>query len=337
MNIVLAVGLLTGLFMYGTRVPEYVTGEATIGIVEPNSPASLLDIRPDDKILAIDGRQNPTWQEIETRIGTNPGIPLPIVLERNGERIEKTITPSPQGPSDTGYAGILPKIRSGTIVQSVIDDLPAKNAGIQAGDEFVKVKDIDLRRSGYTPQEAIQQVQDATFPITVLRDGQEKEVQVSPVIQDGQRKIGVYFVIPTVLIKLGMVDAFSKSLETNKQYAFLIFEVLGKLFKREASLKQLDGPIGIVRISGQAMDQGFATLIMLMALISLNLGVMNALPIPILDGGVMLLLIVESLMGRDLSMNVKERIVQVSFVFLLTVIAVVLYNDVVKWASQSTP
>ena len=337
MNVLLAVVLLTGLFMYGTRVPEYVTGEATVGIVEPNSPAFQEDIRPDDKILAIDGRQNPSWQEIETRVGTNPGIPLPIVLDRKGERLEKTITPSPQGPSDTGYSGIVPKIRSGTVVQSVIEDSPAKAAGILAGDEFIKVKDIDLRRSGYTPQEAIQQVQDETFPITVLRQGSPTEVQVTPMVQDGQRKIGVYFIIPTVLIKLGLVDAFSKSIETNKQYAFLIFEVLGKLFKREASLKQLDGPIGIVRISGQAMDQGLATLIMLMALISLNLGVMNALPIPILDGGVMLLLIVESLMGRDLSMNVKERIVQVSFVFLLTVIAVVLYNDVVKWASQSTP
>jgi regulator of sigma E protease len=95
-------------------------------------------------------------------------------------------------------------------------------------------------------------------------------------------------------------------------------------------MRSLDGPIGIIRVSGQMFREGFAPLVMLMALISLNLGIINLLPIPILDGGVMLLLAIEGLMRQDLSLAVKERIVQVSFVFLLAVIAVVIYNDVVK-------
>ena len=115
------------------------------------------------------------------------------------------------------------------------------------------------------------------------------------------------------------------------------FQVKGKLFKREASLKQLDGPIGIVRVSGQAFDLGLATLISLMAVISLNLGLLNALPIPILDGGVMTLLLIEGIMGRDLSMRIKERIVQVSFVFLLMLTVFVLYNDVLKLIPPSQP
>jgi regulator of sigma E protease len=116
----------------------------------------------------------------------------------------------------------------------------------------------------------------------------------------------------------------------NAENAALIFQVLGKLFKREASLKQLDGPIGIVRASGQAADVGLAALITLTAAISLNLGLVNLLPIPILDGGVMLLLLIEFVMGRDLSLRIKERIVQVSMVFLLLMMVVVLYNDVLK-------
>ena len=110
----------------------------------------------------------------------------------------------------------------------------------------------------------------------------------------------------------------------------MIFQVLGKLVTGKLSMKSVEGPIGIIHVAGQSYEAGFAQLLMLMAMISLNLGVMNLLPIPILDGGVMLLLIVEGLMGHDLSLAMKERIVQFGFVFLVLLTAVVLYNDVVK-------
>jgi regulator of sigma E protease len=141
------------------------------------------------------------------------------------------------------------------------------------------------------------------------------------------------------MIKLGFVAAFQRSVKTNTTNGMLIFEVLGKLFKREASMRSLDGPIGIVRVSGQAFQAGFTTLISLMALISLNLGILNLLPIPILDGGVMLLLTVEGVIRQDLSLAIKERIVQFSLVFLLLLTAFVLYNDIVKLlpSSQLSP
>jgi regulator of sigma E protease len=147
---------------------------------------------------------------------------------------------------------------------------------------------------------------------------------------NGQRVMGINLGVPTVTIELGPADAFRRSLEVNGDNAMLIFEILGRLIKRETSMRSLDGPIGIIRVSGQMLEEGIRPLISLMALISLNLGIINLLPIPILDGGVMLLLAIEGLMRQDLSLAVKERIVQVSFVFLLAVIAVVIYNDVVK-------
>jgi regulator of sigma E protease len=166
---------------------------------------------------------------------------------------------------------------------------------------------------------------------------QEVELQVSPEMKVGRKMIGIGIQFPSVHVKLGPVDAFKKSLQSNKENAVLIFQVIGRLLRREASLKQLDGPVGIVAVSGQAYQAGFATLLTFMALISLNLGVLNILPIPILDGGVILLLVIESLMGRDLSLRMKERIVQASFVFLLMLTVIVLYNDVVKLLPPTQP
>jgi regulator of sigma E protease len=208
---------------------------------------------------------------------------------------------------------------------------------------------MDLRTSGRTLQQTIQQMSEKSFPITVLRNdnpksvdaaanpAREVELQVTPILRDGRKIIGIGIQYPSVHVKLGVTDAFVKSIQSNKENAVLIFQVIGRLLRREASLKQLDGPVGIVAVSGQAYAAGFATLLTFMALISLNLGVLNILPIPILDGGVILLLIIESLMGRDLSLRMKERIVQASFVFLLMLTVVVLYNDVVKLLPSAQP
>jgi regulator of sigma E protease len=335
MNVILAVGLLTGLYVYGTELPEFMSGMAIVGVVERGSPAEQAGIKSGDQVVALDGKTTPNWQDIQTRVLTSAGREIPITVQRQGQRVETTVTPIRKGSEEAGFVGMGPLIR--TIVGAVNTGSPAAMAGMQAGDEIIRVNGIDLRTNGKSIQETIQTIQEKTFPITVLRQGQEVDLQVSPVTQGGRKMIGIQIQWPTTMIKLGLADALGKSVQTNIESATLIFQVLGRLFKREASMKQLDGPIGIIRVSGQALEQGFSTLLTLMALISLNLGVLNVLPIPILDGGVMLLLIVESLMRRDLSLRVKERIVQVSFVFLLMLTVIVLYNDVVKLMPPTQP
>jgi len=299
------------------------------------------------------------------------------------------VTPEKKGREEAGDVGMFPVIR--TIVQDVQPNSPAAKAGVKAGDEIIRVNGIDLRTSGRTLQQTIQQIPEKTFPITVVR-GQnplafrgyplpqdskpgvfsslrngilrlfgrgdasananasaladsgaaagpttEAELQVTPEMRDGHRMIGIGIRFPTLHVKLGAVAAFQKSLSSNKENAALIFQVIGRLLRREASLKQLDGPVGIVAASGEMYQAGFATLLTFMALISLNLGILNILPIPILDGGVILLLVIESLMGRDLSLRMKERIVQASFVFLLMLTVIVIYNDVVKLLPPTQP
>jgi regulator of sigma E protease len=379
MNVFLAIGLIAGLYVYGTDVPEMFIGQAVVGIVEAGSPADKAGLKPGDQIVSLDGKEKADWQAVENDVLTSPGRPLPIVIERAGRRMQLTLTPERRGREEAGYVGMLPVYR--TVVRAVQPNSPAMAAGIKPGDEITKVNGIDLHNNGKTIQQAIQETTEKTFPITILRTENpapvveqpslrdkllrffgrrdaavdatsfppadlnqpsaslRKEIvlDVTPVLRDGRKMIGIDVPFPTVHVKLGLIGALEKSIETNKENAVLIFQVIGRLIKREASLRQLDGPVGIVAVSGQAYEAGFATLLTFMAVISLNLGILNILPIPILDGGVILLLVIESLMGRDLSLRMKERIVQASFVFLLMLTVIVLYNDVVKLLPPSQP
>jgi regulator of sigma E protease len=143
-------------------------------------------------------------------------------------------------------------------------------------------------------------------------------------------RLGVDLQEEMVERRLSLPAAFKQSLETNRKFAVLIFDIVGKMLERKMSPRTLEGPIGIARLSGEAARQGLPELISLMAAISLNLGIFNLFPIPVLDGGVMLLLLIESLLRRDLSLRMKERIVQAGFVFLVLIAVFVIYNDIVK-------
>jgi regulator of sigma E protease len=337
MNLLLAVGLLTGLFMYGTEVPEFSEGEAVIGGVEKGSAGEIAGLQTGDRIVAIAGKDRPNWEEVEARIVTNAGQTIPVAVSRDGKRIETSMTPIKQGKYETGYAGLQPKVRVTNVIGNIVAGSPAQLAGLQPGDEITAVNGVDLKATGRAVSEIIQSLPDKTFPITIARNGETRDVVVSPILQDGRRMIGIGFVLPTIMVKESFSGAFNRAVDKNIEYGTLIFQVLGKLVKRETSMKSVDGPIGIMRATSQFYDAGFGPLLMLMAMISLNLGLMNLLPIPILDGGVMLLLIVEGLMGHDLSLAFKERVIQVSFVFLLTMMVFVLYNDVVKMLPSGQP
>jgi len=337
MNVLLAIGLLTGLFMYGTEVPEFSEGDAIVGGVEMGSAAEAAGIQVGDHIVSIAGKDQPNWEEVEARVLTNAGQTVEVILNRNGKTVETNLTPVKQGKYEQGYAGMQPKIRVTNIVGSIQAGSPAQASGLKARDEIVAVNGINLKASGRGVSDIIQSIPDKTFPISVLRDGKTQEITVTPILHEGRRMIGIGFVFPTIMVKENFGGAISRAIDKNIEFGTLIFQVLRKLITRETSMKSVDGPIGIMKATGDFYEAGFGPLLILMSMISLNLGLMNLLPIPILDGGVMLLLIIEFLMGHDLSLAFKERVVQVSFVFLLTLMVFVLYNDVVKILPSGQP
>jgi regulator of sigma E protease len=170
----------------------------------------------------------------------------------------------------------------------------------------------------------------------LLRNGQRLNFVVKPALtpgapgQEPAYRIGVASV-PLKVVKLNFWDALGRSLSDNKKSSFLILELLQKMAQHKVSMRQVDGPIGIgSAVGAAAREQGWSPLLLITAAISLNLGIMNLLPIPILDGGVILLLFIEGLMQKDISLPIKERIYQAAFVFLVLFAVMVIYNDIVK-------
>jgi regulator of sigma E protease len=329
MNILLAVGLLTGVFMFHYEHPIFSDQPAKIGYVVPNSAAEKAGIQPEDRIVKVGNIDNPTWEDVYPKVILSPNQPVALTIQRGNETLQKTIVPEPVGQEQFGNPGWVPdqpmKI---TFVES---DMPAAKAGLKVGDEIVALNGIPVNSTGDFKRR-LQQTKEKPVEITLLRDGQQKKITVTPSLDSDHSEYRVGFLSePLHVDKLPFAAAFAKSVDQNKKNSFLILELVKKMLQRKVSIKQMEGPIRIAQVSGEAARQdGWSPLLGLMAAISLNLGIFNLFPIPILDGGLILLLLIESLMRRDISQRVKERIYQAAFVCLVLFAGLVIFNDVMK-------
>ncbi len=337
-NIVLALLLLTGLFMIRYERMAFQLEPAVIGYVAERSAAEQAGIRAGDTIVAIDGEETPTWETVRLTEITAALSTVTVTVEREGAKLNLPVAIDLDRTTGVGKAGWseIVAVRLGNTVEG----MPAEGAGIHDGDILVTLNGEKINSPARVP-DLIQQIGGQPIVLEVLRDGQTVSLDVTPVYDESDAanpawRIGVelgakYDRIDT---RLGFVDAWRQSVDQNTKNASLIFGFLAGLIEQRMSPKSLEGPIGIARLSGRAARAGWPQLVMLMAAISLNLGIFNLLPIPILDGGVITLLLMESVMRRDISFAVKERIVQVGLVFILLLFAFVIYNDIVKSLSS---
>jgi regulator of sigma E protease len=334
MNILLAIGLLTFVYMVHYEYPAVLDQPAVIGWVLPDTPAAKAGIQIGDRIARLDGIENPTWKQVDPKEALSPNQPLDVTIERGGKSFDKTIVPEAYGVNQMGYAGWVPKEPSVTVTE-LEKDMPAEKAGIRLGDEILTLDGQPIPAIE-AMIETLKRTQGNPVEITVRRDGQEKTFTMQPVLADvpGQQekryRVGLGS-LPMKVSTLPLAAAFRKSIEQNKEGSLLILDLLQKMIQRKISIRAVEGPIGIGRAAGEAAtEKGWTPLMALTAAISLNLGIFNLLPIPILDGGVILLLFVESIIGRDISLQIKERIYQAAFVFLVLFAVMVIYNDLAK-------
>jgi regulator of sigma E protease len=330
MNILLAVVLLTGVFMVHYEHPIYLDQPAVIGWVMDNSPAAKAGVQPGDRIVRIDGVRNPTWEDVMLQVITSPKQPVNVALQHGNEIVEKNIQPDVDS-DQIGSIGWLPE--QPITVTEIEPNMPAAKAGLKLGDDIVAVNGVPVR-SLFSIIHYLQENGDKPVQVTAVRAGQPIKLMVTPVQTEdsGKKSYRLGFRSDPVQVdQLPFMQALNRSLLENKRYSFLIIDLVHKLVERKVSIKQMEGPIGIGRATGEAARQpGWTPLLGLTAMISLNLGIFNLLPIPILDGGIILLLVIESIIRRDISVRIKERIYQTAFVFLILFFAVVIYNDLMK-------
>jgi len=328
MNILLAIVLLTTVYMVHYEYPAVYDQPPVIGWVLKDTAAAKAGFQVGDRITGIDGIENPSWEQVQLKEALSPGQPLDVQVDRNGKTIDKTVVPEAAGVDQIGYAGWAPK-ESSVIITDLVSGMPADKAGLKEGDQILSVDGKPLPALA-AMIESLKITKDRPIEITVLRNGQEKTFTVQPVLSDKWYRIGIGSMQMKVKT-LPFAEAVQLSLQENRQSGVLILELVKKMVQRKISMRSIEGPIRIGQAAGEAARRkGWTPLMQLTAAISLNLGIFNLLPIPILDGGVIMFLLIEGLMRRDISMNIKERVYQAAFVFLVLFAVMVIYNDLMK-------
>jgi len=332
MNVALAFVLFTFVFLGGVQVEAWQVGPPVVGKIEPDSPAAeQTDLSPGDRVVAVDGEPVTEWRELDLAVLISGGNPMTLTVESpSGEVRQVHLTPAAQGRSDQGYAGILPHVPP--VVAEVEPDSPAAEAGIQPGDRIVAVDGAPVREF-YEVQEILTELPGEAVSLTLERDGRRLEVE--PTLGEraaGGETIGYLGVMREVITRrFGVVGSMGRAVSEMGRQTALVAEILGRIFTGRMSVKTLSGPIEIANYSGAAASTGDPrVLMMFMAVISLQLGLLNLLPIPVLDGGHIAVLALEGVMRRDLSLRAKERLIQVGLVLLVALMAVVITFDVIK-------
>jgi len=334
MNIALAVGLLMVVYMVHYEYPAFLDEPAVVGWIAEDTPAAKAGIQAGDRIVSVNGVQNPTWEQVDPIEYLNPGQPVQFAFQRGNQTFEKSITPEAFGPNEAGMIGWAPQ-QPTLPVTELEAGMPAEKAGVKVGDQIIALDGKPVPALEAMVDE-LRHTKDKPVTLTVMRDGKKLDFSLQPVLADvlnGKEKryrIGISS-IPMKVTTLPMGQAFQRSIEQNKKASLLILELVRKMVQGKISPRSVDGPIRIGQAAGQAAsEKGWMPLLELTAAISLNLGIFNLLPIPILDGGVITLLLIEGVMRRDISLRIKERIYQAAFVFLVLFAAMVIYNDLLK-------
>jgi regulator of sigma E protease len=344
MNILLAVVLLAVVLMQGADVLVYLEQPAAVGVVQPGSPAEKAGIQPGDVITQFGTADIQTWEHLEMAVAARPEREVDVVVVRNSreERFKvrpdlTKLTTRNNATFEVGTIGVMPDIHPS--VTGFVAGKPAESSGLKVGDVILA---IDGERMVFFMQ-ALQTISakpgDKPIVFTVRRDGVEQNITVTPYREGDRSLVGMYMGDARREFKPSPMEAVVMSVRRNIEMSGLILNTLKDLFTGEASPKQLMGPVGIAQLSGESAQAGWIALLALMASISLNLGLLNLMPIPVLDGGHIFIMAIETISRRDFSLAVKEKMLFVGFVLLMTLMVTVIYNDLTRiaWIENLMP
>jgi regulator of sigma E protease len=346
-NFLLALGLMAGFYMLHNEVPLYEDQAIQLDWVMPGSTAANAGLMAGDTVVNFDGQENPTWEQVFEHSmlnlqSENISHSVPVAVQRGGQRVALTLplTDGSNGSKTPDFAldkiGLLPVIQPGPVqVSTVLDNSPASQAGIQAGDLFLSV-DGHAFHGVPTIIAYLQSRKGAPLMVELSRAGKTSTIAVQPRLDPGPDgsawRIGFNGAPPPSRVEqMPFGKAIKASVKFNRENSLLILEVLKRVLTNKMSVSTLSGPIGIAQQTGMAAEMpGWEPKFRVMSAISVNLGILNLLPFPILDGGMILFLLIESVIRRDVNMAVKERVYQVAFVLILVFFAYIMFNDISK-------
>jgi regulator of sigma E protease len=339
MNLLLAFVLTAVVLYQGAEKAAYEDQPVVVGTVTASSPATNAGVRPGDRIVAVGDRTVSTWDDFYLAVGTRPNRETSVKIVRNGSETTRTLTPTVAPGSsrfEVGEIGVLPNVHPH--IRSVSSGEAAERAGLKENDVVVAVNGEPITFASQL-KEAIAKRPEQQITIAILRNGSPMTIHATPARRAGAGLLGIGIADETVSIKPGAVEAVRMSVQKNVQYAGLIFQTIWGLITRETSPKQLMGPVAIAQLSGESAQLGWIALLSLMASISLNLGLLNLLPIPVLDGGHIFIMGLEGLARRDFSVRVKEKMLLAGFVVLMMLMVTVIYNDLtrISWIERLMP
>lgn len=332
MNILTALAIpFAAALMYG--VP--VTPQPVVSYIHPSGAAAQAGLQPGDRIVSFNGNENPTWDFISGEALLSPGRPLPLVVNRNGSQLPLTITPTTrmENSEAAGTLDFIPDYGGLPVVVAAVGaGSPAEETGLKLGDRILTIAGQDVKSSAQVT-EYIRSHPNEKIAITVERDGQTTPLTTPDRREEG--KLGVTVTERYPLHKAGIASAGKYAYETNIQILSLTAKALGQVFTGQRSVRNtLSGPIGIYKAAENSVERlGWDGVFGMLGFLSLNLGIFNLLPIPVLDGGAIFLLLIEGLLaliGLSISAAVRDRIQQVGFVMVLLLMVFVITNDFVK-------
>jgi len=326
MNIVLAIVLVTFINMVGVEVPEYQDRTPVIGYIEPGSPAEKANLRVDDEILSISGKRTETWADVELAVGTKPKRTILVEVKRDGKVLNVELLTEAKTRFEMGYAGFFGKIL--TQVMMISPSSPAEKAGLEPGDVITAIDGEPVYY--YKFVEIVQNNPGRELKLLIDRSGEELTLKVVPRLEGKVGKIGIAQVPKSVTKKFSLFPAIAQSFRQNVELTFILGNFIKDLLTGQASTRQLGGPIEIASFSYAALQMGFMAMISWIALISLQLGIINLFPIPVLDGGQILVLALEGLFRRDFSPRVKGIVIKIGFAIFIVLITFIILNDVQK-------
>lgn len=336
-NFILAFVLMVIYFNFLNEVPNIPTTK--IEWVTPDSAAAQAGIKPGDIVAKFGNTLHPDYQKFHDLAGDDKNETVPITLDRDASTVQTAIhLPGSVDADhyDLSKAGIFVQYTTKPIgIDQISPDSPAEHAGLRSGDKIVSV-DGHAFHTVLPLVDYMQTQKGKPMTLVIERKGATlPPITVKPYQQDGGWRMGFLPAVPEDVAMRTEPMSFSKAVSESSAFcadsSLLIVNVLEKVLTHKVSVKQLSGPVGIAVAAGQAaQDKYWSAKFGLAAGISLNLGILNLLPFPILDGGMILLLLIESIMRRDISLIVKERIYQAAFVVIVAFFAFIMFNDFSK-------